>query len=154
MSNVIIQEYLKTHEQLVQSLEGLSEAQLKWKGKQESWSVTEVLAHLADHSIVVSFRIRDILAGTLVQLPVFNQNAWVRGQLANEGNVTDSLEVFRGILQYNSILLKRLSDAEWQKIGVNFKGENVRIVDIINSFIAHVQNHLAQIERIKRASNV
>jgi uncharacterized damage-inducible protein DinB len=153
MSNVIIQEYLKTHEQLVQSLEGLSEEQLKWKAKQESWSVTEVLAHLADHSIVVSFRIRDILSGTLVQLPVFNQNTWVSGQLANEGNVTDSLEVFRGLLQYNSILLKRLSDAEWQRIGVNFKGEKVRIVDIINSFIAHVQNHLAQIERIKRASN-
>lgn len=153
MSNVIIQEYFNTHEQLAKTIEGQSEEQLKWKARQESWSITEVLAHLADHSIVVSFRIRDILAGTTVQLPVFNQNSWVIGQLANEGNAADSLEFFRGIIHYNSLLLRRLGDAEWQRSGVNFKGENVRIVDIIRSFTAHVQNHLAQIERIKRASN-
>lgn len=38
------------------------------EGRAYQLSVTEVLAHLADHSIVVSFRIRDILAGTEVQL--------------------------------------------------------------------------------------
>lgn len=93
MGNVQIRDYLNTHEQLVQALEDLTEEQLKWKAGPASWSVTEVLAHLADHSIVVSFRIRDILAGTEVQLPVFNQDAWVSGQYANSGNAADSLEV-------------------------------------------------------------
>lgn len=64
MSKVQISNFLSTHNQLVHATAGLSEEQLKWKAAPTSWSITEVLAHLADHSIVVSFRIRDILAAT------------------------------------------------------------------------------------------
>lgn len=144
--------YLNTHGQLVQAVEGLSEAQLKWKAEPSSWSVTEVLAHLADHSIVVSFRIRDILADTKVQLPAFEQDAWVSGQHSNQGQAADSLELFRSLLQYNSLLLGRLSPAEWEKSGINFKGETVRITDIVRSFTAHLERHLSQIERVKRGA--
>lgn len=144
--------YLNTHGQLVQALEGLSEEQLRWKAAPSSWSVTEVLAHLADHSIVVSFRIRDILADTKVQLPAFEQDAWVSGQHSNQGQAADSLELFRSLLQYNSLLLGRLSPAEWEKSGINFKGETVRITDIVRGFTAHVERHLAQIERVKRGA--
>ncbi|MEK3713416.1 DinB family protein [Paenibacillus sp. FSL R7-0333] len=152
MSSVSVElaSYLNTHGQLVQALEGLSEEQLKWKAEPSSWSVTEVVAHLADHSIVVSFRIRDILADTKVQLPAFHQDAWVSGQHSNQGRAADSLELFRSLLHYNSLLLGRLSDAEWEKSGINVKGETVRIADIVRSFTAHVQNHLAQIERVKQ----
>lgn len=152
MSSVEISNYLNTHQQLVQSVSSLNDEQLKWKAGPASWSVTEVLAHLADHSIVVSFRIRDILAGTTAQLPAFNQDAWVSGQYANHGSAADSLELYRSLLHYNSLLLGRLSADDWQKSGINFKGETVKIVDIIRSFSAHVTTHLAQIERIKQGA--
>lgn len=152
MSSVELTEYLNTHGQLVQALEGLSDEQLKWKSEPASWSVTEVLSHLADHSIVVSFRIRDILADTKVQLPAFNQDAWVSGQHSNQGKATDSLELFRSLLHYNSLLLGRLTAGEWEKSGINFKGETVRIADIVRSFTAHVQTHLAQIQRIRQGA--
>ncbi|AIQ28156.1 MULTISPECIES: DinB family protein [Paenibacillus] len=152
MSSVELTEYLNTHGQLVQALEGLSDEQLKWKAEPASWSVTEVLSHLADHSIVVSFRIRDILADTKVQLPAFNQDAWVSGQHSNQGKATDSLELFRSLLHYNSLLLGRLSAAEWEKSGINVKGDTIRIADIVRSFTAHVQTHLAQIQRIRQGA--
>ena len=153
MSRELIDEFLNTHQQLVQSVGRLSEEQLKWKAEEGSWSVTEVLAHLADHNIVVSFRIRDILADTTVQLPAFNQDKWVSGQHANEGSAADILRVFGSLLQYNSLLFARLSDLDWEKSGINFKGETVSIRDIIRGFTAHVQRHLGQIERIKSAGS-
>lgn len=152
MSNTQISVYLDTHQQLLQAIAGLTEEELRWKADPASWSVTEVLAHLADHSIVVSFRIRDILAGTTAQLPAFNQDAWVSGQYANSGNAADSLELFRSLLHYNSLLLYRLDAADWEKSGINFKGETVKIADIVGSFTAHVQTHLAQIGRIKQGA--
>jgi len=152
MSSVDLTDYLNTHQQLAQAIEGLTDAQLRWKSEPSSWSVTEVLAHLADHSVVVSFRIRDILADTKAQLPAFNQDAWVSGQHSNEGKAADNLELFRSLLHYNSLLLGRLSAGEWEKSGINFKGETVRLADIVRSFTAHVQNHLSQIERIKRGA--
>ncbi|OME64699.1 hypothetical protein BSK65_27255 [Paenibacillus odorifer] len=152
MSRVQISDYLRTYHQLVKSTAGLTEEQLKWKAEPASWSVTEVLTHLADHSIVVSFRIRDILAATTAQLPVFNQDAWVSGQYANSGNASDNLELFRSLLYYNSLLFERLSEEDWEKSGINFKGETVKISDIVHGFTGHVERHLGQIERIKQGA--
>jgi uncharacterized damage-inducible protein DinB len=151
MSEVNIQAYLDTHLQLTQAIAGLSEEELKWKQTEAKWSVTEVLAHLADHNIVVSFRIRDILADTKAQLPAFNQDQWVSGQRSNDGNTDDILGVFWSLLQYNGLLFSRLSEQDWDKSGVNFKGETVRVRDIVRGFTNHVQHHLGQIDRIKNA---
>ncbi|WP_194541161.1 DinB family protein [Paenibacillus sp. JZ16] len=152
MSEFLIEAFVNTHDQLLAAVAGLSEDQLQWKQAPHIWSVQEVLSHLVDHSIVVSFRIRDILAGTTTQLPGFNQDAWVNGQYSNEGRAEDILEAFRALLHYNSLLLRRLSGADTTKTGINIKGETVSVSDIVNGFTRHVQNHLGQIERIKLAA--
>ncbi|MGG3281170.1 DinB family protein [Paenibacillus solani] len=152
MSKFPIEAFVNTHDQLLAAVAGLSEDQLQWKQAPHIWSVQEVLSHLVDHSIVISFRIRDILAGTTAQLPSFNQDAWVSGQYSNEGRAADILETFRALLHYNSLLLRRLSAADAVKTGINFKGETVSVSDIISGFTRHVQNHLGQIERIKLAA--
>ncbi|WP_059046980.1 DinB family protein [Paenibacillus rubinfantis] len=154
MTKVNFEAFLNTHGQLVTAIDGLSEEQTTWKSKPESWSVLEVLSHLVDHSIVTSFRIRDILAGTTVRLPAFNQDAWVSGQYANLGNVADVLQVFHALLLYNSLLLSRLDAADLEKTGVNAKGETVTLTDIVESFTRHVQRHLEQIDRIKQAAEI
>ncbi|TYP74771.1 DinB family protein [Paenibacillus methanolicus] len=151
MSETDIQSYLDTHLQLTRAIAGLGEEQLKWKQSETTWSVAEVLAHLADHNIVVSFRIRDILADTKAQLPAFNQDLWVSGQHANDSDVYEILDAFWGLLRYNGQLFRRLGEAEFDKSGINFKGETVRVRDIIRGFAKHVQTHLNQIERIKQA---
>jgi len=152
MSKVDLEAFLNTHGQLVNAVQGLSEEQLKWKPAPTAWSVQEVVSHLVDHSFVISFRIRDILAGTTVQLPAFAQDAWVSGQHSNRGNLSDILDVFHAILEYNSLLIERLSDDELEKTGVNFKGETVSVKTIIQGFTRHVQGHLGQIERTKQAA--
>jgi hypothetical protein len=149
-SPVDIDAYLHTYEQLQGAIDGLSDEQLKWKAAEAQWSVTEVLTHLADHNIVVSFRIREVLSGSEVRLPAFSQDPWVAGQKANEGKASDVLDLFRNLLLYNSLLFRRLTPEDWNKSGVNFKGETVTVSAIVQSFVAHVQGHLKQIERIKQ----
>ncbi|MGE6228413.1 DinB family protein [Paenibacillus chitinolyticus] len=147
--NVDIQLYLSVYDQLKLAVDGLDEEQLKRKEAPGKWSITEVLAHLADHNIVVSFRIREILAGSDKILPGFAQDPWVEGQRANESSVSELLDAYAALLQYNAVLFRRLTEADWEKTGVNFKGETVTLASVVNAFTAHVQTHLAQIERIK-----
>ncbi|MWV44522.1 DUF664 domain-containing protein [Paenibacillus sp. HJL G12] len=151
MSEIDLEDFLNTHGQLLAAVEELSEEQLTWKPSPQVWSVQEVVSHLVDHSFVISFRIRDILAGTSAQLPAFNQDAWVSGQYSNRGRISDILDAFHGILEYNSLLVGRLSDEELEKTGINFKGETVSVKAIIQGFTRHVHGHLGQIERIKQA---
>lgn len=149
-SPVDIDSYLDVYDQLRQATEGLSAEQLRWKASEKSWSIAEVLTHLADHNLVVSFRLREILSGSTAKLPAFAQDPWVAGQKANEGQVEDTLELFRQLLLYNSRLFRRLEAEDWEKTGTNFKGETVTAAGIVKAFIAHAHHHLGQIDRIKR----
>ncbi|MFB9279046.1 DinB family protein [Cohnella cellulosilytica] len=148
---ISIDQYIRTYDQLQEAIAGLSEEQLVWKASEKSWSVTEVLTHLTDHNLVVSFRIREVLAGSEVRLPAFAQDEWVAGQRANGAQAADVLEAFRALLLYNSLLFRRLSPEDWNKSGVNFKGQTVTVEAIAQSFINHVHHHLGQIERVKQA---
>ncbi|TVX96441.1 DinB family protein [Cohnella terricola] len=150
-SPISIDSYLRTYDRLQKAIEGLTDAQLVWKPSEKQWSVTEVLTHLTDHNIVVSFRIREVLAGSEVRLPAFNQDFWVEGQRANAGRTSDILAAFQGLLLYNSLLFQRLTEADWNKTGVNFKGHTVTVAAIAQSFIDHVGHHIGQIERIIEA---
>lgn len=147
-----IASYLHAYEDIEKEISGLSADQLKWKASTASWSITEVLAHLVDHSIVVSFRIREILAGSKAQLPAFEQDAWVSGQRANEEEVANLLTAANALVRYNAYLLLRLNEEEWFKSGINAKGEQVAIAAIIPAFVKHVQGHLGQIRRVKEAA--
>ncbi|WP_123041526.1 DinB family protein [Cohnella candidum] len=142
--------YLKTYNQLQEAIEGLSEEELRFKPGPGKWSVTEVIAHLADHNIVVSFRIREILSGSEARLPAFSQDPWIDGQKANEGKAEDFLNVFRALLVHNGQLFVRLTEEEWSKSSVNFRGETVTLSAVVQGFIDHVQRHLGQIDRIKK----
>jgi uncharacterized damage-inducible protein DinB len=146
-----IQAFLDTYGQLAEAVAGLSGDELRWKEAPGKWSVTEVLAHLADHSIVTSFRVRAILAGSTARLPAFEQDPWVAGQKANEAGADDILAAYRALLHYNAQLFSRLTDEELAKTGVNARGESVSIADLIRGFVRHVHNHLGQIDRIKQA---
>lgn len=146
---VDLKAYLQTYEQLKAAIEGLTPEELRRKPAPDKWSVTEVIAHLTDHNIVVSFRIREILAGSEARLPAFSQDPWVAGQKANEGNAEDFLDAFRALLVHNGQLFFRLTDEDWAKTGVNFRGETVTLSAIVQGFIDHLQRHLGQIERIK-----
>ncbi|WP_028546557.1 DinB family protein [Paenibacillus taiwanensis] len=145
--------YLNTYEKLKEAIAGLTDEDLTWKASPQQWSITEVLAHLVDHSVIVSFRIREILSGSDVQLPIFSQDAWVAGQKANEGTAADAMQLFKALLDYHSALFQRLSADDWSKSGVNWKGEVISLAAVIHAFISHVETHLAQIDRIKLKNN-
>ena len=147
-----IEAYLQTYDELKEAVNGLNEEQLRWKPAPDKWSITEVLTHIADHLIVVSFRIREILSGSEVRLPAFRQDAWIAGQLANEGSASDALDTFRALTAYNALLLRRLPDNDWDKSGVNVKGETVTLLSVVRGFVAHARNHLGQIDRVKQAA--
>ncbi|GKU79139.1 DinB family protein [Paenibacillus sp. L3-i20] len=146
---VSIELYVYTTQQLSQAIENLTDVELKWKAAPNEWSVTEVLAHLVDHSIIVSFRIKEILSGSGVRLPAFKQDEWVTSQKSNEGNAEDLLTTFEALIHYNSQLFGRLSPDDWEKSSINANGDVVTLSALIHAFIAHLQVHLLQIAKIR-----
>ena len=64
---------------------GATDEQLHWKPSQERWSISEVLAHLADSELMFRGRIEKMVAEKNPPLPSYDQNeAYASGKYSRE----------------------------------------------------------------------
>lgn len=144
-----IQNYEHTAVKIRQSVEGLSEQLLTWKPDSNTWSIQEIIGHLVDSNIVNSYRIRKIISEPVTQIVSFEHENWVNSQQFGETDISELLNVYDALTRYNSLLLKKLSEEQWNKNGLK-QNESITVAHIIDEFICnHVNKHLGQIERNK-----
>lgn len=142
--------YKATLTSIKQQVEGLTDEEVSWKPSSSAWSIKEIVQHLVDHHLVVSFRIRTLLSlDEPAQFVSFNQDNWVNAQHANLSTLTEFYTIYDNLIDFNAGLFSRLSEEQFAKQAINFKGELVSVTQIIAGLVSHVNHHLAQIERNK-----
>ena len=116
------------------------------------WSVTEIVAHLADDELVGAYRIRTILSKPGTDIQAFDQAEWaIRGKY-RAVPVTKSLALFTCLRQANLQLFDLLEPEQWDYYGIHAERGIESIRDIALYYAGHDINHLMQIEAIlKRA---
>jgi hypothetical protein len=141
--------YEQTAVKIRQSVEGISEQLITWKPGPDKWSIQEIIGHLMDSNIVNSYRIRKIISEPVTPIVTFAHEEWVNDQQFNETPLAEILDAYDALTRYNALLLKKLTEEQWQKYGMKVE-EQISIAHIIDKFICnHVEKHLGQIERNK-----
>ena len=64
-----------TAPRLKKAITGLTPKQLKWRPQPAKWSISEIIAHLADAEIVASWRMRSVIGENGVTIQPFDQDA-------------------------------------------------------------------------------
>ncbi len=114
-----------TANKLARLIKGVPVSRLRKRPAPDKWSVSEILAHLADTEMVGGFRMRLILGAPGTPIPAFDQDRWVSSGHYDKRNPRQSVEQF--------------VHAE----------RGVETIDrITHMFAGHDRNHLQQIERI------
>lgn len=129
-------------------IKGVSTAKLRKPPAPDKWSVSEILAHLADAEIVVAFRMRFILGAPGTPITAFDQDSWVISGHYEKRNPHKSLEQFRAVREANLALLKSLVPNQWKHYGMHSERGQESIERIVRMYAGHDINHLQQIERI------
>jgi DinB superfamily len=137
-----------TAKKLERLIKGVSTAKLRKRPAPEKWSVSEILAHLADAEIVCSFRMRLILGAPGTPIAAFDQDAWVVSGHYKLRDPRKSLEQFRILREANLALLKSLTPEQWKHFGMHAERGQESIAHIVRMFAGHDINHLLQVERI------
>ena len=65
-----------TAEKLERLVRRLPRAKLRQRPGPDKWSIAEIVAHLADAEIVISWRIRAILGAPGTPIQAYDQNVW------------------------------------------------------------------------------
>jgi len=129
-------------------IRGVPTPRLRQRPAPDKWSVSEILAHLADTEIVGSFRIRLILGAPGTPITAFDQDAWVTSGHYEKRDPRKSFEQFRVLREVNLALLKSLKPEQWKHHGMHAERGEETVEHIVRMFAGHDVNHIGQIERI------
>jgi hypothetical protein len=127
---------------------GLSKKRLSWQPEAGKWSITQILAHLADVEIVASWRMRSVVGTNGITIQAFDQDAWASSLNYAKQDPKRSLEVFRVLRENNLAMLKALPRETWENYGMHSERGKESIAHLARMFAGHDTNHLLQIERI------
>ncbi len=137
-----------TPRQVERLIKGVSRKRLGKRPSPEKWSVTEILAHLADVEIVQGFRIRLILGSRGIAIQGFDQDAWARYSDYAKHDPALSLEGYRVNRQRTLLLLKSLPEKMWDSYGMHSERGKETVKRVSEMMAGHDINHLRQITAI------
>ncbi|GAC1432326.1 MAG: putative metal-dependent hydrolase [Terriglobales bacterium] len=140
-----------TPQKLQQLVKGVSQSKLEKRPAPDKWSVSEIVAHLADTEIVAAFRVRMILGAPGTAITAFDQDTWVTSGHYEKRDAHKSVELFSVLRGANLALLRSLTPEQWKHYGMHSERGKETIEHISKMFAGHDLNHIQQIEGILAA---
>lgn len=126
----------------------LKKSQITRRPGPGKWSIAEILAHLADAELVVSFRMRLILGKNGTPIQAFDQDVWATIFNYGKRDPMTSLAIFQALRENNLRLLKSVQRSLWQNYGMHEERGKESVEHIVNMMAGHDLNHVRQVEAI------
>ena len=137
--------------QIARLVKGVSRKKLSRRPASDKWSVTEILAHLADTELVYGFRIRLILEASGTPIQGIDQDAWAKFSDYAKHDPALSLEAFRITRERMVRLLKSLPRQSWDFYGMHSERGKETVTRVVEMLAGHDINHMKQIkERLSK----
>lgn len=129
-------------------VKGATKRQMGKRPLPGKWSVTEILAHLADVEVVQGFRLRLMLASNGVAIQGFDQDVWAAEFAYAKQDPAVSLKAYLTNRDRTVRLLKSLSPAQWGRYGMHSERGRETVHRVAELMAGHDVNHLRQIKGI------
>jgi uncharacterized damage-inducible protein DinB len=140
-----------TATKLAAAIKGLDKKKLKHRPAPGKWSITEILAHLADAEVVGGWRMRIILCQNGASIQAFDQNVWASTFNYQKSDAKKSLETFQVLRENNLAMLKTVPKNLWENYGLHTERGKETIAHVTRMFAAHDLNHLGQVQQIAKS---
>ena len=114
-----------------------------------TWSIRQIIAHVADSELVCAQRFRQILAEENPTLMAYDQEAWVKNLDYARRSPKQSLEKFRRMRADNYELLKDLPEAAFTRTGTHTERGSVTLRDQLDILAQHAEDHARQMQAVR-----
>jgi hypothetical protein len=129
-------------------IQGVAEKELRRSPAPGKWSVSEIIAHLAESELVSVWRYRQMIEHNDAPLAAYDQDKWASMGKYSAANPKDSLQLFTALRNINLQMFARLTPEEWQRGGVHIERGRITVHSLVLHVAGHDRNHLEQIEKI------
>jgi hypothetical protein len=130
-------------------LDGVQEAQARWRPQPDKWSILEVVNHLADEEEQdFGTRLRLLLEQPDTEWPPIDPPQWAIDRQYNSKQLDESLNRFLQNRRQSIAWLRGLQQPAWQRAHQGAVGPQLRAGDLLCSWLEHDLIHIRQINRL------
>jgi uncharacterized damage-inducible protein DinB len=147
----LIEKYAQGYDMLKKAVDGLSEEELHYKPAPDKWSIHEIVVHVCDADLVGVHRMKAVISEDNPTLIPFDQDLWATRMRYSQQSLKLSLELFRLLRESLVPVLRSLQEQDWHRKGTHTEAGPLTLHDLLQKFVNHLQQHLAQIERVRQA---
>jgi len=151
MDEVYLKRQLALNRDRVAALaRGISEDLACWKPNQESWSILEVICHLADEEeFDFPVRLQMILDKSDKDWPEIDPEGWVTERKYCEADLFETLNRYMGLRNEALAWLDSIENPDWDIVYEAPFGE-ITAGDMFVSWVTHDLMHLRQLVELQR----
>jgi hypothetical protein len=128
-------------------LKGIDESTLSKRPGEGTWSVKEILGHLADSEWVYGYRMRMMLSHDAPEIAGYDQDMMVAGMAHNDRPLSMLLEELRRLRGLNLDLYLRTKGPAWERYGRHSERGAESVGLSVELLAGHDLSHRDQIER-------
>lgn len=147
----LLQKFAATPARIAAAVEGKTSEQLTQRRDQESWTATDILAHLRAADEIVSTRIYMILARDEPPLIAFDERRWAEIAHYTTSDFQTSLTLLTLRRAEHVATLRQLALPDWQRSGKHEALGDQSLLAILQNITGHEEEHCTQIEALFKA---
>jgi len=129
----------------------LSDAQLDYQSPADAWTIRQLVHHIADSHLNSFIRMKLLLTEEHPTLKPYDQDAWVQLPDTASTPIQESLAILVGLHARWVRLFEGATEADWHRTAFHPERGDITLDDILETYAAHGAEHIAQIQRIRKA---
>ena len=138
----------KSHKEIAALVKGADKIKLAQRPQPGKWSVTEILAHLADVELVQGFRMRLILGSNGTAIQGFDQDVWAEYSNYAKQEPELSLQAYLSTRERTVRLLQSLPPEKLDYYGMHSERGKETVTRVAEMLAGHDIHHMRQIRLI------
>jgi hypothetical protein len=143
--------YAKGYDEVMDALDGITDADWDKREAAGEWSVREIVHHLGDSEMNAASRIRKLVADESPVIQGYDQEGWTRKLYIADRPLDASVIAFKAARDATLPLLQLMTEEDWAKSGLHTEAGTITSLTWLTMYGPHAHDHADQIRRARRA---
>lgn len=146
-----IESYGAAYDKLMATLPQFPREMWQYRATPDSWTIHEIIVHLADSEVNSYVRCRRFVAEPGSPVLGYDEMGWAQRLDYHAQNPDAALELFKQLRAASYELIKTLPETTWANIVVHSENGMMTMDDWLNVYDRHIPDHIAQMQAVYAA---
>jgi uncharacterized damage-inducible protein DinB len=146
----LLDTYANDADNLSKSIVGLTREDLLAFPVPGTWSIQQIVLHLADSDLILADRMKRVIAEDNPPLIGFSETKYAARLHYEDQDATIAADIFAKNRRLMSSLLRRLPESDFQRTGMHNERGRLTLTDLVKNAAEHLPHHLKFIHDKRR----